>query len=130
MKITLFSFGFKHGQPEADIVFDVRFLPNPYWEIDLRPHTGLEQPIAAYVLDNPVGQEFIGHLEPFLSFSLASHKAAGRKEVRCAVGCTGGQHRSVAVTVYLEQFLSGLLDTDDSLLVSHRDIDKKEDNGA
>ncbi len=122
LKVTLFSFGFKHGYPEADTVWDVRFLPNPYWVPELREHNGLEAPVAAYVLENKVGKQFLDHLEPFLAFILSSHQAAGRKEVVLAVGCTGGRHRSVAVTGYLQ---NNLADTEFDLNVYHRDITKE-----
>ncbi|MCW5201093.1 RNase adaptor protein RapZ, partial [Desulfobulbus sp. F4] len=65
MKISLFSFGFKHGRPDADTVLDVRFLPNPYWVPTLKEHTGLEAPVAAYVLDSEAGRGFTARLEPF-----------------------------------------------------------------
>lgn len=130
MKITLFSFGFKHGYPEANIAWDVRFLPNPYWEEHLREHTGLEQQVATYALDNPTGQEFLEHLAALLSFTVTKHKAGRREELRCAIGCTGGRHRSVAVTEYLRKVLSNHLksfksEDNDELIVYHRDIDKE-----
>jgi UPF0042 nucleotide-binding protein len=124
VKITLFSFGFKHGYPEADMVLDVRFLPNPYWDLQLRNHTGREKTVAAYVLNNEIGQQFLAHLEPLVAFTVSSHKQAGRKELCYAVGCTGGRHRSVAVTEHLRAFLSAYIDSEDDLAVYHRDIDK------
>ena len=125
MKLTLFSFGFKHGYPEANIVWDVRFLPNPYWEEHLRDHTGLEPQVADYVLNNPTGQEFSEHLSRLMSLTVCRHKAGGREELRCAIGCTGGRHRSVAVTEYLRKVLSRDVDSGDELIVYHRDIDKR-----
>ena len=127
MRLTLFSFGFKHGYPEADIVWDVRFLPNPYWEEHLREHTGLEERVAAYALDNASGRDFLQHLAPLLSLTVTEHKAKGREELCCAIGCTGGRHRSVAVTEYLRDILSRCLDLDsgDELTVYHRDIEKR-----
>jgi len=122
LNITLFSFGFKHGYPEADMVWDVRFLPNPYWVPELREHTGLEAPVAAYALENKTGRLFLKHFEPCLFFLLRSHKGAGRKELILAVGCTGGRHRSVAVTDYLQK---NIADTEFDLNVYHRDITKK-----
>lgn len=124
MEITLFSFGFKHGHPEADLVVDVRFLPNPYWEPELKEHTGLEAPVAAYVLESPTGKEFLQQIDSFLTFMLKSHRAADRQELRCAIGCTGGRHRSVAVTEHLRQVFTSLLQADDQLFLSHRDINK------
>ncbi len=121
MKVTIFSFGFKHGHPQADIVFDVRFLPNPYWEADLRDHSGLESKIASYVLDNSKGREFLNHLQPFLLFCLNNLQESGRSEISCAIGCTGGRHRSVAVTEYLFKMLA---DNDFTVETLHRDIKK------
>jgi len=122
LNITLFSFGFKHGYAEADTVLDVRFLPNPYWVPELRAHTGLEAPVAAYVLENKTGREFLAYLDPFCSFILRSHEAAGRKELILAVGCTGGRHRSVAVTEHLQKIIA---DMEFDLKVYHRDITKE-----
>jgi UPF0042 nucleotide-binding protein len=122
MKVTLFSFGFKHGYPEAEMVWDVRFLPNPYWVEELRSHSGLEGPVADYVLANATGRRFLEQFTPFVDFLLNSHRAAGREEVILAVGCTGGRHRSVAVTDYLQKQLA---DTPFDLNVYHRDITKQ-----
>lgn len=126
MKIILFSFGFKHGHPEADIVVDIRFLPNPYWVPELKEHSGLEAPVAAYVLESAAGKEFLERLESFLVFLLNKHREAGRAEMSCAIGCTGGRHRSVAVTEHLRHvFSSKLLQQDDELIVLNRDIYKE-----
>jgi UPF0042 nucleotide-binding protein len=95
---------------------------NPYWVPELRAHTGLEAPVAAYVLDNKTGRRFLLHFEPFLSFILRSHKAAGRKELTLAVGCTGGRHRSVAVTDYLQKII---VDMEFEIKVYHRDITRE-----
>ncbi len=122
MKITLFSFGFKHAYPEADTAFDVRFLPNPYWVDDLRSQSGRERQVAAYVLDNDQGLRLTEHLQSFLSFYLEGHQKAGREHFVLAVGCTGGRHRSVAVVEFLQKMLA---DTEFDLNVYHRDIDKK-----
>ena len=122
MKITLFSFGFKHGYAEAEMVWDVRFLPNPYWVEELRSHSGLEKSVADYVLANGTGRRFLEQFTPFVRFLLDSHQAAGREEIVLAVGCTGGRHRSVAVTDYLQKELAaGGFD----LNVFHRDIRKE-----
>ena len=122
MKVILHSFGFKHGYPEAEVVWDVRFLPNPYWVEELRSSSGLEQPVADYVLNNPTGRDFLEHLTPLLSFLLESHRAAGRREITLAVGCTGGRHRSVAVTDYLQKILAR---SEFELNVYHRDITRE-----
>lgn len=122
IKITLFSFGFKHGYPEADIVWDVRFLPNPYWVPELKEFSGREKSVSSYVMDNEIGREFLAHLEPCLLFLLKSHDVAGRENITVAVGCTGGRHRSVAVTCHLQKVLA---DSEFDLTVYHRDITKE-----
>ncbi len=122
MKISLFSFGFKHGYPEADTVWDVRFLPNPYWVPELKSFSGRDKDVASYVLDNVTGKAFLEHLKPMLFFLLESHEAAGRDDLVLAVGCTGGRHRSVAVTCYLQKILA---DSGFDLTVYHRDITKE-----
>ncbi|MDH3346967.1 MAG: hypothetical protein OEM02_02545 [Desulfobulbaceae bacterium] len=121
LKINLFSFGFKHGQPDADMVWDVRFLPNPYWDEGLKSFTGLDERISRYVLDNEKGGKFLELLDPLVLFLAQSFSDSNREEVRLAIGCTGGKHRSVAVTVHLARLLSvnGL-----QIEVSHRDITK------
>jgi len=122
MKIVLFSFGFKHGYPEADLVWDVRFLPNPYWEPELRPRTGLEAEVAAYVLANGTGERFLALLEPMLLFTLDQHAGRGRESLTLALGCTGGRHRSVAVVEHLRTMLTTKGYCPE---VDHRDIDKE-----
>ncbi len=121
MNITLFSFGFKHGQPQADMLWDVRFLPNPYWVEALRGYTGKEAEVARYALDNPTGAAFLALLEPLLLFMLEAHAGRGREALTLAVGCTGGRHRSVALAEHLSVFLQrhGF-----PTVVHHRDIDK------
>jgi len=103
--IALFSFGFKHGPADADLVWDVRFLPNPYWDLSLRERSGLDDEVAAYVLENRVAREFLALSEPWLSFVCAQHSQGKRSTLRVAIGCTGGRHRSVAVTEYLKNLL-------------------------
>ncbi len=121
LKITLYSFGFKHGYPEADMVWDVRFLPNPYWVRELKDSTGREPVTAAYVLANTVGREFLSRLESILLFLVEQYRAGGRPDLRLAIGCTGGRHRSVAVTEHLRRFFATL---PVDLHVFHRDIDR------
>ena len=104
------------------MVWDVRFLPNPYWVPELRPYTGLQAPVSSHVLDNEIGREFLNLLEPFLLFLLEQFKRSGKEELVLAFGCTGGRHRSVAVT----EHVGNLLDrTDFKTHVMHRDIDRK-----
>ena len=120
--VVLFSFGFKHGAPEADLVWDVRFLPNPYWVPELKDRSGREADVAAYVLENPVADEFLELLEPLLKFLCEQHAMGKRPELRLAVGCTGGRHRSVAVVEYLRKLLDR---SAYKLNVFHRDIEKQ-----
>ena len=97
MRIHLISFGFKYGTPaEADMLFDLRFLPNPYFVPDLKPLSGQDASVAAYVLDNEPGKTFFVRLADFLEYLLAQNEAEGRFRLTIAVGCTGGRHRSVA----------------------------------
>jgi UPF0042 nucleotide-binding protein len=96
MRIAIIAFGFKYGVPlDADLVFDVRFLPNPYYEIDLRPLTGNDPEVAAYLEAVPDTQAFIGHLGPLLDFLIPRYRAEGKSQLTIAIGCTGGRHRSI-----------------------------------
>ncbi|NLY40915.1 MAG: RNase adapter RapZ [Desulfovibrionales bacterium] len=99
MRIHLISFGFKYGAPtEADTVTDLRFLPNPYFDETLRPLSGMDKPIADYVLTTDPGKDYSQRLFEFLDFTLPLYAAEGRYRLTMAFGCTGGRHRSVAVT--------------------------------
>lgn len=120
--VTLFSFGFKHGAPEAELVWDVRFLANPYWVPELKAGSGLDSDVAAYVLEDEVTTEFLALLTPLLSFSCTHHATGKRPELKIGIGCTGGRHRSVAVVEYLKKSLDC---TPSTFHVFHRDIDKK-----
>ena len=98
MQVTVLSFGYKHGLPlDADLVLDCRFLPNPHWVDELRPLTGLDQPVRDYVLDQPAAKEFLGHLEALAGQLLPAYVAEGKAYLTIAFGCTGGRHRSVAI---------------------------------
>lgn len=123
LPVTISSFGFKHGVPvEADLVWDVRFLPNPYFQPHLKEKTGKESDVADFVLNNDVGREFLGNLEPLLAFLVPQYQQSGKVSLTIAIGCTGGKHRSVAVSQRVAEFLSGMpLD----LRISHRDIGKE-----
>jgi RNase adapter protein RapZ len=107
MQVILFSFGYKYGPPDADAVWDIRFLPNPYYVPALKDKTGLEPDVAAYVLRNATAENFLSFFEPFLFSFLQSHAESGREAIRLAVGCTGGKHRSVAVVEYCKGVMSG-----------------------
>ena len=102
MKINLISFGFKYSVPkEADLVFDVRFLPNPYFVQELKPLTGLSPAISDYVFSTPEAQAFRKRFIDFLLFTLPLYEVEGRYRLTLALGCTGGRHRSVAMTEFI-----------------------------
>lgn len=122
LRVVLFSFGFKYGSPvDANLVFDVRLLPNPYWVEELRSKTGKEKGVSDYVLLSDPGVELLQNLEPLLEFFVKQSRQASKKVIRIGIGCTGGRHRSVAVTEKLAAILGKM---DLSLLVFHRDIEK------
>ena len=123
MAVNVVSFGFKHGLPgDVDLVFDLRFLPNPHWVDELRPFTGLDAPVRDYVLTNPDAQTFLTKLEDLLAMLLPAYVKEGKSYLSIAVGCTGGQHRSVAIAEELGLFLAkqGF-----PANIRHRDLDKR-----
>ena len=120
MSVTVTSFGFKHGLPlEADLVFDVRCLPNPYYQEALRRQTGLDAPVADYVFSFQASTGLLDHIEELLAYSLPLYAEEGKTNLVIAVGCTGGHHRSVAMAHRLAEFCrrSGY-----PTLETHRDI--------
>ena len=120
LQVGLVSFGFKHGPPqEADILFDVRFLPNPFFVPELRPLTGVDQTVAAYVLDSVSAQEFLARLLPLLRFLIPQYQQEGKAYLTIGIGCTGGQHRSVAVAERLRHLLQEQTET---ISITHRDL--------
>lgn len=126
LHLVLMSFGFKTGLPSfADLVFDVRFLQNPYDVPELRPRVGLEAEVADYVLGQPDAQALLRHLEELLRFVVPRSAREGRSYLTVALGCTGGQHRSVALTEALASRLSTgdpLCRPPPALIVRHRDL--------
>ncbi|MDQ3587689.1 MAG: RNase adapter RapZ [Actinomycetota bacterium] len=123
LAVTFLTFGFKHGSPrEADLLFDVRFLPNPHYEADLRPLTGLDPEVQEYVKRTNGLADFYDRLIPLLDYLLPSYEQEGKAHLTVGVGCTGGRHRSVVVA----QRLAELYAERDRYLVDvvHRDIDK------
>jgi UPF0042 nucleotide-binding protein len=121
MVVRFVSFGFKYGIPvHADLVFDLRFLPNPHFVDSLRERTGLDAEVSDYVLSAPETQELIGHLVPLLKFSIPHYAREGKAYLTIAVGCTGGRHRSVA----LAEELGRQLDGDHPTVVTHRDAER------
>jgi UPF0042 nucleotide-binding protein len=120
MLVALESFGFKHGMPlDADIVLDVRFLPNPHWEPTLRPLTGLDGPVREYVLAAEGAGEFLDRMSGLLEFLLPAYVKEGKSYLTVAVGCTGGRHRSVALVEELARRLSAAGHT---ARIGHRDV--------
>ena len=107
LEINVMSFGYKHGLPmDADLVFDVRFLPNPYYVEDLRPLCGLDRPVRDYVFGYQQTREFMNMLENMIDFLLPLYIEEGKLGLTIAIGCTGGQHRSVALAAALNEHLS------------------------
>jgi UPF0042 nucleotide-binding protein len=122
MQLTILSFGYKNGLPlDADLVFDCRFLPNPHWVDELRPLTGLDEPVRDYVLEQPAAVEFLGHLEDMTRQLLPAYVAEGKAYLTVAFGCTGGRHRSVAVS---EEVARRLRAQGYRPGVLHRDVEK------
>jgi len=122
MVTTIRSFGFKHGAPiDADIVLDVRFLPNPHWVDELRPLTGLDGPVRDYVLGQEAAKAFVDKVVDLLELTLPAYKQEGKAYLSIAVGCTGGRHRSVAIA---EELAARLAEVGTSVTVAHRDVER------
>ncbi len=122
MQTTIRSFGFKHGLPmDADLVLDVRFLPNPHWVDELRPLTGRDEPVRDHVLGTPEAQAFLDKIVDLLELLLPAYRNEGKAYLSIAIGCTGGRHRSVAIAEELQSRLAAL-GTDAA--VTHRDVER------
>jgi len=123
LALSFVSFGHKHGPPrDADLAFDVRFLPNPHYDPNLRPLTGFDQRIVDYVGRDGRLEVFYSHLIPLLEFVLPQYVAEGKAHLMVAIGCTGGRHRSVAITEHLAKLFR---DRDEYFVeVAHRDVDR------
>lgn len=120
LRLAVLSFGFKYGVPlDADFVFDMRFLPNPFWVPELRSHTGRETQVADFVLSQPGAQEFIDGVETLMDPVIAGYLRENRRYVTLAVGCTGGKHRSVAIA---EAVAARLSSDEVTTFVVHRDL--------
>ena len=121
IRVNVLSFGYKYGVPrEADLDFDMRFLPNPYFDAALRPLSGKDKAVADYVLHSPGAQEFFQKLRDLLFFMLPLMESEGRYRVSIAIGCTGGRHRSVAVA---EELTQALRQADYTATVEHRHLE-------
>jgi UPF0042 nucleotide-binding protein len=122
MRVSIRSFGFKHGTPrDADLVLDVRFLPNPHWVPELRDMRGTHGPVSDYVLGSEGAKEFVGRIDDLLEFLIPRFENEGKSYLSIAIGCTGGHHRSVAIAEELANRLSahGV-----NASVRHRDLEK------
>lgn len=125
MRTRILSFGYKYGVPvDADLLFDVRFMDNPYFVEGLREFSGLDEPVASFVLGLPDAREFLDRVLPLLEFALPRYEAEGKSYLTIAIGCTGGRHRSVTIAERLCELLrarfTGQID------VSHRDVSEAE----
>lgn len=124
-QINVMSFGFKYGLPiDADVVIDVRFLPNPHYIPELRELTGLDQPVYDYVMKQPETQTFFSKWMDLLMFTVPGYKKEGKSSVTIAIGCTGGKHRSVALAQRTAEYLRA---NQYSVVIDHRDKMKKKE---
>ena len=122
LALTLLTFGFKNGPPrDADLTLDVRFLPNPHYDEGLRPMTGLDEEVQAYVERGTQAGEFYGRLLPLLEFLVPAYVAEGKSHLTIAVGCTGGRHRSITVADRIRRDLAAREDV--IVRVKHRDVE-------
>ena len=122
LALTVLTFGFKHGPPrDADLVLDVRFLPNPHYREDLRPLTGRDEAVVAHIESGSLAGEFYERLMPMLDFLMPAYVAEGKAHLTLAIGCTGGRHRSVCVAVRIAGHLEARDDV--HLRVVHRDVE-------
>jgi len=123
LNVTLLSFGFRNGIPAAsDLVFDVRFLPNPYFVEGLKPHPGTDPKVSSWVLERMQTQEFLARLESMLQFLIPQYRAEGKSYLTVSIGCTGGRHRSVVVAEELGRRLTEKHRA--NVKVTHRDVTK------
>jgi RNase adapter protein RapZ len=123
LRIDIVTFGFKYGIPlEADLVFDVRFLTNPYWEPELKPLSGLEAPVREYVLGQPAANRFLDLVAELLELTAPAYRAEGKGQLRVALGCTGGYHRSIALAEELAARLEHLEAV--QVNVFHRELER------
>jgi len=124
MMITVLSFGFKYGIPaDSDMVMDVRFLPNPYYDVSLRPKTGNDKEIQDFVMQYPESTQFIDKLEDMVQFLIPQYISEGKNQLVISIGCTGGKHRSVTLANELFKRLDGQ-DREYGLKIEHRDLTK------
>lgn len=121
LRVNIISFGYKYGVPkEADLVFDLRFLPNPYFDTSLRPQSGLDAPVVEYVFGTDSARTFRDRFIDFMTYLLPLYEAEGRYRIAVAIGCTGGRHRSVATA---EALLDVLRKSDYAVTIEHRHLE-------
>lgn len=124
MEVHVFSFGFKYGMPvEADLIIDVRFLPNPFYDPEMRNLTGLDEKVSTFVLERPETKAFLKAWYDLLSAVMPGYVTEGKSQLSIGVGCTGGQHRSVTLATATADYLKGL---GYHVTVSHRDLPRAE----
>jgi RNase adapter protein RapZ len=120
LQISVMSFGFKHGVPiDVDMILDVRFLPNPHWDEELRPMSGLDEEVKKYVFGSPLAEQFTERVNSLLELILPAYVQEGRSYLTIGIGCTGGRHRSVAMAAHIADRISSM---GFQLRLSHRDI--------
>jgi RNase adapter protein RapZ len=125
LQVTVESFGFKHGAPrDADVVLDVRFLPNPHWVDELRPYTGLDAPVRDYVFGQDLTPPYVTALESLLDASVPGYVREGKRYLTIAIGCTGGKHRSVALSEHVAGYLRRTA-PELRIAVEHRDLGRE-----
>ena len=122
IQVSIVSFGYKHGLPlDVDLVFDVRFLPNPHWDENLRPLSGLDQPVRDFVIAQDLSRDFLVQLQNMLTMLLPAYKQEGKSYLTVAIGCTGGRHRSVVIAEQVKQWL---IQNSHNPRTTHRDISR------
>lgn len=128
LSVTILSFGFKYGIPvDSDLVFDVRFIPNPFYIPELKPYSGNDEPVKQYVLQQEETKGFIKRTDDLLEFLIPNYKKEGKRQLIISIGCTGGRHRSVAIA---NQIYENLSSRNYNISVEHRDIREDVHQGA
>lgn len=127
LMITVVTFGFKYGIPmDSDLVFDVRFMPNPYYIPEIRPYTGNDQIVQDFVMEKPVSVEFLEKLKDMIEFLIPHYVKEGKHQLIISIGCTGGKHRSVTIG---NKLFENLISMGHSAYIQHRDIEKDKKRG-
>lgn len=128
LSVTVLSFGFKYGIPvDSDLVFDVRFIPNPFYITELRQYSGKDEPVKRFVLNQKETQEFIAKIKDMLLFLIPNYIKEGKRQLIISIGCTGGRHRSVAIANEIHKIL---VDNNFNVKIEHRDIEEDLNRGG